>query len=134
MCISNYIFYARLTLSRQSNIPILSILLARAFNYGIIKAKEVLNSHFPFRYDQTLFEDENKNRMMETKELFEWVLKQPCFEVFFYAIFKLLQLYMYVGNSYINTVLLFPLCYNGRWEPFTFCHLRLSKVDTYLIK
>uniref|UniRef100_A0A2C9UA77 Guanine nucleotide-binding protein alpha subunit n=1 Tax=Manihot esculenta TaxID=3983 RepID=A0A2C9UA77_MANES len=31
-------------------------------------------------YDQTLFEDENKNRMMETKELFEWVLKQPCFE------------------------------------------------------
>uniref|UniRef100_A0A0R0JCG8 Guanine nucleotide-binding protein alpha subunit n=1 Tax=Glycine max TaxID=3847 RepID=A0A0R0JCG8_SOYBN len=32
-------------------------------------------------YDQTLYEDENKNRMMETKELFEWVLKQPCFEV-----------------------------------------------------
>nr|CAN82879.1 hypothetical protein VITISV_008553 [Vitis vinifera] len=32
-------------------------------------------------YDQTLFEDENKNRMMETKELFEWVLKQPCFQV-----------------------------------------------------
>ncbi|KAI5393536.1 guanine nucleotide-binding protein subunit alpha, variant 2 [Lathyrus oleraceus] len=31
-------------------------------------------------YDQTLFEDENKNRMMETKELFEWVLKQQCFE------------------------------------------------------
>ncbi|KAF5787720.1 Guanine nucleotide-binding protein alpha-1 subunit [Helianthus annuus] len=31
-------------------------------------------------YDQTLFEDENKNRMMETKELFEWVLKQKCFE------------------------------------------------------
>ncbi|XP_043811285.1 guanine nucleotide-binding protein alpha-1 subunit isoform X3 [Manihot esculenta] len=31
-------------------------------------------------YDQTLFEDENKNRMVETKELFEWVLKQPCFE------------------------------------------------------
>lgn len=31
-------------------------------------------------YDQTLFEDGNKNRMMETKELFEWVLKQPCFE------------------------------------------------------
>ncbi|XP_060208608.1 guanine nucleotide-binding protein alpha-1 subunit [Lycium barbarum] len=31
-------------------------------------------------YDQTLFEDERKNRMMETKELFEWVLKQPCFE------------------------------------------------------
>lgn len=31
-------------------------------------------------YDQTLFEDENKNRMMETKELFDWVLKQPCFE------------------------------------------------------
>lgn len=31
-------------------------------------------------YDQTLFEDENKNRMMETKELFEWVLEQPCFE------------------------------------------------------
>ncbi|KAL3500865.1 hypothetical protein ACH5RR_039958 [Cinchona calisaya] len=31
-------------------------------------------------YDQTLFEDENKNRMMETRELFEWVLKQQCFE------------------------------------------------------
>ncbi|KAL7170814.1 hypothetical protein ACSBR2_035647 [Camellia fascicularis] len=31
-------------------------------------------------YDQTLFEDESKNRMMETKELFDWVLKQPCFE------------------------------------------------------
>jgi guanine nucleotide-binding protein subunit alpha len=31
-------------------------------------------------YDQTLFEDESKNRMMETKELFEWILKQPCFE------------------------------------------------------
>ncbi|KAE8671379.1 Guanine nucleotide-binding protein alpha-1 subunit [Hibiscus syriacus] len=26
-------------------------------------------------YDQTLFEDEQKNRMMETKELFDWVLK-----------------------------------------------------------
>lgn len=34
-----------------------------------------------FRYDQTLFEDETKNRMMETKELFDWVLKQKCFEV-----------------------------------------------------
>ncbi|KAK9741740.1 hypothetical protein RND81_03G125000 [Saponaria officinalis] len=31
-------------------------------------------------YDQMLYEGENKNRMMETKELFEWVLKQPCFE------------------------------------------------------
>ncbi|CAA3009195.1 guanine nucleotide-binding protein alpha-1 subunit [Olea europaea var. sylvestris] len=31
-------------------------------------------------YDRTLFEDDNKNRMTETKELFEWVLKQPCFE------------------------------------------------------
>ncbi|KAL8189459.1 hypothetical protein R6Q57_029025 [Mikania cordata] len=31
-------------------------------------------------YDQTLFEDECKNRIMETKELFEWVLKQKCFE------------------------------------------------------
>ncbi|KAI4377019.1 hypothetical protein MLD38_014715 [Melastoma candidum] len=31
-------------------------------------------------YDQTLLEDENKNRMMETKKIFEWVLKQPCFE------------------------------------------------------
>ncbi|KAB2627797.1 guanine nucleotide-binding protein alpha-1 subunit [Pyrus ussuriensis x Pyrus communis] len=38
-------------------------------------------------YDQTLFEDESKNRMMETKELFEWVLKQPCFEVLFSSIF-----------------------------------------------
>ncbi|EPS73765.1 hypothetical protein M569_00991 [Genlisea aurea] len=31
-------------------------------------------------YDQTLFEDDKKNRMVEAKELFEWVLKQPCFE------------------------------------------------------
>ncbi|KAJ0967653.1 hypothetical protein J5N97_024570 [Dioscorea zingiberensis] len=31
-------------------------------------------------YDQLLFEDETKNRMMETKELFDWVLKQACFE------------------------------------------------------
>ncbi|KAL6000017.1 guanine nucleotide-binding protein subunit alpha [Asimina triloba] len=31
-------------------------------------------------YDQMLLEDENKNRMMETKELFDWILKQPCFE------------------------------------------------------
>ncbi|XP_057539137.1 guanine nucleotide-binding protein alpha-1 subunit [Amaranthus tricolor] len=31
-------------------------------------------------YDQMLYEDENKNRMAETKELFEWVLKQHCFE------------------------------------------------------
>lgn len=31
-------------------------------------------------YDQTLFEDETKNRMMESKELFDWVLKQACFE------------------------------------------------------
>ncbi|XP_022750039.1 guanine nucleotide-binding protein alpha-1 subunit-like [Durio zibethinus] len=29
-------------------------------------------------YDQ--IEDEQKNRMMESKELFDWVLKQPCFE------------------------------------------------------
>uniref|UniRef100_A0A0D9ZXN6 Guanine nucleotide-binding protein alpha subunit n=1 Tax=Oryza glumipatula TaxID=40148 RepID=A0A0D9ZXN6_9ORYZ len=32
------------------------------------------------RYDQMLFEDETTNRMMETKELFDWVLKQRCFE------------------------------------------------------
>uniref|UniRef100_A0A452XG59 Guanine nucleotide-binding protein alpha subunit n=1 Tax=Aegilops tauschii subsp. strangulata TaxID=200361 RepID=A0A452XG59_AEGTS len=32
-------------------------------------------------YDQLLFEDETQNRMMETKELFDWVLKQRCFEV-----------------------------------------------------
>lgn len=31
-------------------------------------------------YDQTLFEDESSNRMIETKELFEWVLKEPTFE------------------------------------------------------
>lgn len=30
-------------------------------------------------YDQTLLEDEKKNRMMETKELFDWLLKQPWF-------------------------------------------------------
>ncbi|GMH30245.1 hypothetical protein Nepgr_032088 [Nepenthes gracilis] len=27
-----------------------------------------------------LYEDKNNNRMMEAKELSEWVLKQPCFE------------------------------------------------------
>ncbi|WVZ55684.1 hypothetical protein U9M48_006312 [Paspalum notatum var. saurae] len=32
-------------------------------------------------YDQMLYEDATKNRMMETKELFDWVLKQRCFEV-----------------------------------------------------
>uniref|UniRef100_A0ACD6APZ5 Uncharacterized protein n=2 Tax=Avena sativa TaxID=4498 RepID=A0ACD6APZ5_AVESA len=31
-------------------------------------------------YDQMLFEDETQNRMMETKVLFDWVLKQRCFE------------------------------------------------------
>lgn len=31
-------------------------------------------------YDETLFEDDKRNRMVETRELFEWVLKQPCFE------------------------------------------------------
>ncbi|XP_078428037.1 G protein alpha subunit 1 [Wolffia australiana] len=31
-------------------------------------------------YDQSLLEDESRNRMMETKALFDWVLKQPCFE------------------------------------------------------
>ncbi|MCO5606507.1 hypothetical protein L7F22_060695 [Adiantum nelumboides] len=31
-------------------------------------------------YDQTLLEDEKKNRMMETKELFAWLLQQPWFE------------------------------------------------------
>lgn len=31
-------------------------------------------------YDQTLFEDESINRMMETKELFNWILNQSCFE------------------------------------------------------
>ncbi|RZC68022.1 hypothetical protein C5167_011708, partial [Papaver somniferum] len=29
----------------------------------------------------TLFEDDNKNLMMETKELCDWDPKQPCFEV-----------------------------------------------------
>ncbi|MCO5608712.1 hypothetical protein L7F22_062927 [Adiantum nelumboides] len=31
-------------------------------------------------YDQTLLEDDKKNRMMETKELFAWLLQQPWFE------------------------------------------------------
>ncbi|GAB2225882.1 hypothetical protein Droror1_Dr00021652 [Drosera rotundifolia] len=31
-------------------------------------------------YDQMLCEEENSNQMMETKELFEWILKQPYFE------------------------------------------------------
>ncbi|GJN08901.1 hypothetical protein PR202_ga26861 [Eleusine coracana subsp. coracana] len=39
-------------------------------------------------YDQMLFEDETKNRMMETKELFDWVLKQRCFEISFYRFVK----------------------------------------------
>lgn len=33
-------------------------------------------------YDQLLFEDETKNRMIDTKELFEWILKLPYFKVF----------------------------------------------------
>ncbi|XP_051151193.1 guanine nucleotide-binding protein alpha-1 subunit isoform X2 [Andrographis paniculata] len=48
------------------------VLYARVRTTGVVEIQ--------FRYDQTLFEDDNKNRMMETKELFEWVLKQPCFE------------------------------------------------------
>eukprot|EP00250_Pteridium_aquilinum_P000927 c11110_g1_i2 orf=330-1490(+) len=31
-------------------------------------------------YDQMLLEDDKKNRMMETKELFDWLLQQPWFE------------------------------------------------------
>lgn len=31
-------------------------------------------------YDQMLFEEETKNRMMETKELFDWLLKEPWFK------------------------------------------------------
>uniref|UniRef100_A0A7N0U6U7 Guanine nucleotide-binding protein alpha subunit n=1 Tax=Kalanchoe fedtschenkoi TaxID=63787 RepID=A0A7N0U6U7_KALFE len=38
-------------------------------------------------YDQTLFEDEHKNRLMETKELFGWILKQPCFEKTSFMVF-----------------------------------------------
>lgn len=38
-------------------------------------------------YDQTLFEDEAVNRMMEAKELFEWVLKQPWFEKTSFLVF-----------------------------------------------
>lgn len=49
---------------------------------------------FFLRYDQTLFEDEQKNRMMETKELFDWVLKQPCFEVCYNAPFAMLKFYL----------------------------------------
>ncbi|KAK6119660.1 hypothetical protein DH2020_046598 [Rehmannia glutinosa] len=54
------------------------VLYARVRTTGVVEIQfSVLEST---RYDQTLFEDDNKNRMMETKELFEWVLKQPCFE------------------------------------------------------
>ncbi|SPT20947.1 unnamed protein product [Triticum aestivum] len=38
-------------------------------------------------YDQLLFEDETQNRMMETKELFDWVLKQRCFEKISFMLF-----------------------------------------------
>ncbi|XP_058108604.1 guanine nucleotide-binding protein alpha-1 subunit isoform X2 [Magnolia sinica] len=48
------------------------VLHARVRTTGVVEIQ--------FRYDQMLFEDETKNRMMETKELFDWVLKQPCFE------------------------------------------------------
>ncbi|KAG6514784.1 hypothetical protein ZIOFF_025154 [Zingiber officinale] len=48
------------------------VLHARVRTTGVVEIQ--------FRYDQLLFEDETKNRMMETKELFEWVLKQSCFE------------------------------------------------------
>ncbi|XP_010273839.1 PREDICTED: guanine nucleotide-binding protein alpha-1 subunit-like isoform X3 [Nelumbo nucifera] len=48
------------------------VLYARVRTTGVVEIQ--------FRYDQMLFEDESKNRMMETRELFDWVLKQPCFE------------------------------------------------------
>uniref|UniRef100_M8C477 Guanine nucleotide-binding protein alpha subunit n=1 Tax=Aegilops tauschii TaxID=37682 RepID=M8C477_AEGTA len=38
-------------------------------------------------YDQLLFEDETQNRMMETKELLDWVLKQRCFEKILFMLF-----------------------------------------------
>uniref|UniRef100_A0A803LXT0 Guanine nucleotide-binding protein alpha subunit n=1 Tax=Chenopodium quinoa TaxID=63459 RepID=A0A803LXT0_CHEQI len=50
------------------------VLYARVRTTGVVEIQ--------FSYDQMLYEDENKNRMVETKELFEWVLKQQCFEVF----------------------------------------------------
>lgn len=77
-------------------------MLLEIYSYEFCKAK-ILTLHLPSRYDQTLYEDENKNRMMETKELFEWVLKQPCFEVFFYS-FSILNssIYICIGSFRIN--------------------------------
>ncbi|OAY66708.1 Guanine nucleotide-binding protein alpha-2 subunit, partial [Ananas comosus] len=48
------------------------VLNARVRTTGVVEIQ--------FRYDQMAFEDEKKNRMMDTKELFEWVLNQACFE------------------------------------------------------
>ena len=53
-----------------------------ACSLKVVLMLEIYQLPLGFRYDQTLFEDETKNRMMETKELFDWVLKQACFEVF----------------------------------------------------
>ncbi|KAK8581890.1 hypothetical protein V6N13_144885 [Hibiscus sabdariffa] len=51
-------------------------------------------------YDQTLFEDEQKNRMVETKQLFDWVLKQPCFEVLFRL--YMLPVYLIKPGSFLQ--------------------------------
>lgn len=69
---------------------------------------------FLFRYDQTLFEDDNKNRMMETKELFEWVLKQPCFEVFL-SWYALVFLHMCATHVECLRILSGPLPISFLW-------------------
>ena len=68
-----------------------------------------LSQQWYFRYDQTLFEDEQKNRMMETKELFDWVLKQPCFEVCYNATSTLLVLSLVCKLMGMFTFMLFFL-------------------------
>ncbi|CAI0401313.1 unnamed protein product [Linum tenue] len=62
-------------------------------------------------YDQTLFEDEHKNRMMDTKELFEWVLKQPCFEVLLSSVAPLQFISSFCLLFYFSILL---VCFLGR--------------------
>ncbi|RZC15197.1 Guanine nucleotide-binding protein alpha-1 subunit isoform C [Glycine soja] len=69
-------------------------------------------------YDQTLYEDENKNRMMETKELFEWVLRQPCFEKTSFMLF--LNKFDIFEKKVLNvrTIQMSTLCH--RWSVLSF--------------
>uniref|UniRef100_I1K8H5 Guanine nucleotide-binding protein alpha subunit n=1 Tax=Glycine max TaxID=3847 RepID=I1K8H5_SOYBN len=77
-------------------------------------------------YDQTLYEDENKNRMMETKELFEWVLKQPCFEKTSFMLF--LNKFDIFEKKILNvrTIQMSTLCHRWSLLSFQFNTLRCA--------